>query len=137
MNANLPADADDDAADQAPVNEAILLVDDDETVLEFGRIALSRLDREVLIADNGEACLERLRDESSRVSVIVLDMQMPGLSGEDVLREMKQLGVSCPVLMCSGYDFTEQQVQALGAAAFLAKPYRMHEFVQAVTSLLP
>jgi two-component system, cell cycle sensor histidine kinase and response regulator CckA len=115
---------------------AILLADDDETVQEFGAMALSTLGREVLLAVDGSQCLELVRERGAEIGLIVLDMMMPDMNGDEVLASLRASGVSTPVLLCSGFEMTESEVVANGATAYLGKPYRMRELTEACRTLL-
>lgn len=115
---------------------AILLVDDDETVLEFGAMALSMLGRPILSAEDAAQCLALVAQHGDAIALIVLDMQMPDLNGDVVLQKLREAGNDMPILLCSGYELTEPQVRALGATAFQCKPYRMRELAETCRRLL-
>lgn len=115
---------------------AILLVDDDETVQEFGAMALSALGREVLLASDGSAALAVMRKRGDEVALVVLDMKMPDINGDQVLRALRDEGDTTPVLLCSGFEMNEAEVAASGATAYLGKPYRMRDLAATCSALL-
>lgn len=115
---------------------AILLVDDDETVQEFGAMALARLGFEVLTASDGNECLEVFNARADDVRLIVMDLLLPDFNGDKVCEELRARGVQTPVLLCSGMELTESEVFNAGATAFLSKPYRMRELGDICEALL-
>ena len=89
---------------------------------------------QVLTASDGRDALEVFRDRAADVRVVVLDLTMPHLNGEEVLREMHRLRPGVRVVLSSG--FSEQEVSRRftdgDLAAFLQKPYRPLELVEKV-----
>lgn len=123
-------------SEPTPAARAILLVDDDETVQEFGAMALSALGHDVVVAPSGADCLREMRDRGAGVGLIVLDMLMPHMDGKTVIRELRGAGHDVPVLLCSGYDISEHEALAIGATAFLSKPYRLRELTDLARTLM-
>jgi PAS domain S-box-containing protein len=121
-----------------PVGALLMIVDDEASVRRFARAALERLGYEVLEAEDGKRAVELFRLHEERVALVILDMTMPEMSGEDAFREMRRLRPSVRVLLSSGYN--EQEVTSRfadkGLAGFLQKPYRVAELQRAVASLL-
>jgi EAL domain-containing protein (putative c-di-GMP-specific phosphodiesterase class I)/DNA-binding response OmpR family regulator len=116
----------------------ILVVDDDAGVRRLVAIGLRRAGFDVLEADGGNAALALL--ETEPIGVIVLDMGMPGLSGTDVVRavrERKQTA-TLPIILMTGSGDEYSLVTGLGAGAddFLAKPVRLDELVARVQAHL-
>jgi response regulator NasT len=109
----------------------ILVVDDDRLVLATLTHGLSQAGYEVIDADNGDDAILLAREH--RPELALLDIRMEGLSGFDVaayLREHLQI----PFMFLSAFADaeTEQQVNALGAVAYLVKPLDIHQIVPAV-----
>ena len=69
---------------------------------------------------------------------MIMDMNMPELSGEDALREIKRLVPKLPVVLASGYSESGaiEDLPATGAAAFLMKPFAAEELARLVRRLL-
>ncbi len=82
---------------------------------------------EVAQCDNGEQALELI--DQKAFDVVVLDLELPGVSGLDVLRELRDRGAECEVVVVSGEATIETAVDAmkLGACEFLAKPVSFKE----------
>jgi DNA-binding NtrC family response regulator len=100
----------------------VLLVDDE---VAFTRTLAQRLmmrDLRVIIAYDGEQALSKIKQEEP--DVIVLDLNMPGMHGMDVLRETKKICPDTQVIILTGHgtDKDEEEVIRLGGFGFLKKP---------------
>lgn len=105
------------------IKATILVVDDAVEVQRYLRTLLELDSYRVMVASNGYEALEVL-GHSPSVDVVLLDLQMPGMDGLEVLRRIRN---SCPkvkVIMCSGVTDPEKVCQALclGVHAYLVKP---------------
>jgi DNA-binding NtrC family response regulator len=107
----------------APGPRKILIVDDEPVLLQSIRQALQTGDRRIDLAASGEEAL-RLEAENA-YAVIVADLMMPGLSGLDLLRTLKERGSRARLILISGYPTIAAAEQAvkMGAFEFLAKPF--------------
>ena len=106
----------------------VLIVDDEQQVLRLLRTALTARGYDVTAAASGEEALEIL---SRRLpDVIVLDLVMPGLSGLDVCRAVRERS-SVPILVLSARGEEQDKVRALdlGADDYLTKPFGMEELL--------
>ena len=103
----------------------ILLVDDEEHVLEVGRLMLERAGFEVRTARDGREALEVFRQYQTDIVCVVLDLMMPNMDGEETLRELRRIQDDVKVVFSSGYheqDMTER-LAGVSFAGFLNKPY--------------
>jgi signal transduction histidine kinase/CheY-like chemotaxis protein len=110
----------------------VLVVDDDAGVLELAREVLAAAGHRVETADGGRAALERLRGDPTRADVLVLDLTMPDVGGDVVLREARALRADLPVILVTGYDAAHAAERASGSDAFLRKPWEPEDLVAAV-----
>ena len=114
----------------------ILVVEDDKKVASFIRKGLEEEGYAVDVAADGEAGvlmgLDHLHD------LIVLDVMLPGKSGFQVVRELRQNKVATPVLLLTARDTVEDKVQGLDAGAddYLTKPFAFAELLARVRALL-
>jgi two-component system response regulator AdeR len=109
----------------------VLVVDDEPTVIELYRTWLG--DRYTLIrTTGGEAALDEL---SPDVDVILLDRQMPGLSGDEVLDRIRRRGNRTPVAMVTGVKPTVDIID-MGFDEYIVKPFREAEVIELVERLL-
>ena len=105
----------------------VMLVDDEDLVRSVARGFLEEIGWEVVEVNEGIKALELYRDQWRKIDVVMLDMEMPGQRGIDVLREMKRINPSVLAILCSGYvrDRSVEQLAADGFRAQLSKPYRI------------
>jgi signal transduction histidine kinase/CheY-like chemotaxis protein len=117
---------------------AILLVDDDVMVSMTAMATIKSFGYAVTHAADGKAALELVRKEPERYRLVLLDLRMPGLSGEETFDALRALSPKLRVLIWSGYG-ADQDVAAMlrrGAAGFVQKPYRVAELSQAIGDAL-
>jgi DNA-binding NtrC family response regulator len=103
----------------------ILVVDDERNIREGLGKVLELDGYAVLLAADGAQALETLK--GGEVDLVITDLKMPGLSGEEVLRAAAQLSPSLPVIILTGHGTIENAVQAMknGAYDYLTKPVNM------------
>src|SRR5574341_1341102 len=114
----------------------ILVVEDDRKVASFIRKGLMEEGYAVDVAPDGETGLAMGLDRPH--DVIVLDVMLPGKSGVQVVRELRQAKVAAPVLLLTARDAVEDKVQGLDAGAddYLTKPFAFAELLARVRALL-
>jgi len=101
----------------------ILVIDDEETMRDSCRQTLSRDGSRVTVAEDGTKGLAMLGLES--FDLVILDLRMPGLSGMEVLKKIKQDDPETMVIVITGYATVESAVEAMksGAYDFIPKPF--------------
>jgi DNA-binding response OmpR family regulator len=114
----------------------ILLVEDERRVASFIARALRESTYAVDVAETGEKALQLSADVS--YDAILLDVRLPGLSGIDVCRELRQRRIESPVLMLTARGLVEQRVEGLDAGAddYLTKPFVLAELLARVRALV-
>src|ERR1700688_4816785 len=114
----------------------ILLVEDERKVASFIARALRENSYAVDIAESGEKALELGTDVT--YDAILLDVRLPGLSGIEVCRELRQRGIEAPVLMLTARGLIEQRVEGLDAGAddYLTKPFVLAELLARLRALI-
>ncbi len=118
--------------------ETVLVADDEEPILHMASEFLGQCGYRVLTAASGEQALELYRRESGRISLLILDLGMPGMGGLACLGRLRGMGATLKVLVASGYlsEADERQLAGLGVSDFLAKPYRLDDLAQRVRAVL-
>ena len=118
-------DADVDSADQTP-KPLILIVDDSE----MNRVILNEMlkdDYDILEADNGHAALDMVERYGDELSLVLLDIIMPGMSGFEVLADLSREAIidNLPVIMISSEDADDVVLRAyeLGASDYVSRPF--------------
>jgi two-component system nitrogen regulation response regulator NtrX len=115
----------------------VLVVDDVRAMSEQYAYDLKRLGGyEVSLADSGQEGLERIAAEAP--DCVVLDLEMPGMDGFDVLRALERRGVETPVIVYTGTGNFDRCIQAvrLGAAGFVDKSEPMERIVREIETVL-
>ena len=118
--------------------KSILVVDDEETVRTVLQRSLEYLGYKVDAALNGKDALERYSDKLSGYNLVILDMMMPYMSGEETFLAMKKLYPQIKVMLISGYsnDDSTKKVLAAGALSFIQKPFAVEELAAEVKKCL-
>ena len=103
----------------------VLVVDDEPSVRAIAREALTRAGFNVFVAEDGAGAVERLKDEEHSIDAVLMDMTMPGMTGVEAMRAMRQLVPGLPVVLTSGYSEQEAQERCAGDTftAFIQKPF--------------
>jgi CheY-like chemotaxis protein len=114
----------------------ILVIDDEQSIRDLLDRLLRRKGYDVVLAASGQKGLECFRRE--RPDVIVLDLKMPEMDGLTVLRQIRSLNRSQPVIVLTGSRTAEmeQQVRALGVTEYIAKGFSLHLLGDALKRLL-
>ncbi len=114
----------------------VLLVEDDRKVASFIRKGLEEEGYAADVASDGETGLLMGLDRLH--NVIILDVMLPGKSGFQIVRELRQAKVPTPILLLTARDTLEDKVQGLDAGAddYLTKPFAFAELLARVRALL-
>jgi DNA-binding response OmpR family regulator len=114
----------------------IVVIEDDSTLREALRYNLASEGYDVVTAEDGIDGLELARDGSP--DLVLLDLMLPGMSGLDVCRSLRQGGSVVPILMLTARDTELDRVVGLevGADDYITKPFSMRELLARVASTL-
>ncbi len=116
----------------------VLVVDDDKAVRTVTRSLLQRRGFDVVEAQDGDVALQLYGADPSAFVMILLDLTMPGRSGDETFREIRNIRRDARVVLMSGYN--EQDVTQLfvgrGLAAFLQKPFRADDLYETIARTL-
>lgn len=115
---------------------AILIVDDENTIIESLEGILSDGGFEVMHAFNGYEALKKI--ESDSPDIVLLDIWMPGMDGIETLKEIKKIAPNLPVIMITGHGTIESAVDATksGAYDFLEKPLSIDKVMVTINNAL-
>ena len=105
----------------------ILVVDDEESIREFLEIMLRKEGYEVSCVEDGQKALEALKKKT--VDMVISDMQMPNMTGLQLLKEVKDQFPDMLFMMITAFGTTETAVEAmkLGAYDYITKPFKIDE----------
>jgi PAS domain S-box-containing protein len=116
----------------------ILVVDDEDVVRRTARTILERFGYRVLLAENGRDAISMFEKSVNQISLVVLDMAMPVMSGEEALPHLKKIRPDIPVVVASGYDETEASRRFAGQeiVGFIQKPYTSRQLAEKIRTVL-
>ena len=114
---------------------SILVVDDEEIIREFLLEVLNE-DYDVQAVGDGDEAIEKLKQ--TRFDLVITDLKMPRVSGEEVVRFARESDPDSKVIVISGYSslYTASQSVNHGACAFLSKPFSIKELLQTVSTAI-
>ena len=108
----------------------ILLVDDEDSIHLLYREELEEEGYSVASAYSGEEALEKLKTAS--VDLVILDINMPGMSGLDTLRKIKENTPALPVILSSAYQEFKQDLSSWASDEYVVKSANMSELKEAI-----
>jgi PAS domain S-box-containing protein len=121
-----------------PGVETILLVDDEDYIIEVGRLMLEGLGYTILTADCGRAGMEKYAAHQEEIDLVILDMIMPDVGGSDVFDHIRKLRPDAKILLSSGYnmDFQASSLLGQGCNGFIQKPFNLKAFSAKIREIL-
>jgi PAS domain S-box-containing protein len=114
----------------------VLLVDDEETVRGIGKEMLLELGFTAITANDGKEAVEIFKT-TPNIALVILDLTMPRMDGEQCFRELRQLKPDVKVILSSGYNQQEvtQKFIGKGLAGFIQKPYKLSTLKDAIRGI--
>jgi len=102
-----------------------LVVDDESNVVMVLERFLKRWGFQVHTALDGQTAIDRFRESVGSIDVVLLDLSMPGMGGEEVLAQLRSLSPDIPVILCTGNkrEEAERRIGSLSGVGFLTKPF--------------
>lgn len=123
---------------EAEQKTTVFVVDDEEIIRDMATAMLTDRGFEVVAAENGLEAVEKFGRKSEEIDVVLLDMVMPGLSGQELFSELKKIKPEVKVILSSGYaaeDIAGELMENEGAD-FIEKPYSLAELVEKINKAL-
>ncbi|MFC1553138.1 response regulator [candidate division KSB1 bacterium] len=115
----------------------ILVVDDEEIILNMTEIMLDKLGYKVISANGGYKAIELFKDNRDKISVVILDLSMPEISGEEVLKEMIAINSNVKVVIASGNDnIIDTKKQFPNIRSIINKPFKISNLNKAIQEAL-
>ena len=116
----------------------VLVVDDEEIVRRTTRSVLERKGYRVLLAENGQQAVELFREHAPEISVVLLDLTMPVMGGEEAARYLHAVRHDVPILVSSGYDENEVARRFAGSrvAGYVRKPYTASTLLERIQAVV-
>ncbi|NKQ34281.1 MAG: tetratricopeptide repeat protein [Chloroflexi bacterium] len=116
----------------------ILVIDDEETVCEAVCDILELDDIEAITASDGAKGLALFQARQADIGAVILDLTMPGMSGEETFQALREMDTAVPIILSSGFNEDEitHRFPQHKPNAFLHKPYRAEQLLEIVKSVL-
>ncbi len=118
--------------------ETVLLVDDEPFVRDLGSEILRSYGYHVILACDGREALEICQHNGANIDLVILDLLMPNMGGEETLIQLQELDLPAKVIICSGYGGRQDTSQSLAMAdvPLVRKPFKPEALVSAVRQVL-
>lgn len=118
--------------------ERVLLADDEPLLRTAMQRILESLNYRVVLAEDGLSALEKFREGADTLDLLVSDVTMPGLTGVELVREVRRLRADFPVILCTGFSdlLTDEQAEDLGVRGVLMKPVIMRDLAEMLRRVL-
>ncbi len=123
-------------------NATILVIDDEKAVRETAADMLKNAGITTVFASDGQAGIDIYKQKTNQIDLILLDITMPGLNGNDIWYALRELNEDIPIILSSGYNEKEIVSQFANGkdsfknTRFLAKPYRLSTLLKMIQELI-
>ena len=119
-------------------NETILLVDDEQALVNVGKQILQHLGYQVVSRTSSVEALELFRMRPYLFELVITDMTMPNITGDQLAREILNIRPEIPIILCTGFSeqITLERAKSIGIREFLLKPLLMRDLANAVRNTL-
>ncbi len=117
------------AVPRAPTDALILVVDDEETVRNVACEVLAYIGFRTLSAGDGQAAVDIFRQQPDEIDLVILDLTMPIMDGEEAFRIIRSIRPAVPIILTSGYNRQDSAARFAGRSisGFLQKPWTVKE----------
>ncbi len=118
--------------------ENILLVDDEVSVAKLEGQMLSRLGYQVVVKTDSQGALNAFRSDPDSFDLIISDMTMPGITGDQLSKKILSIKPNTPIIICTGFSekINKEQAEIIGVKGFLMKPVVKSDMAKMVRKVL-
>lgn len=117
-------------------NETILVAEDEYMMRELLVEMLDSGGYKVITAPNGHQAIDIYQEQGHQIDLVILDMMMPGINGQETFRQLKKINPAVKVLLSSGYSEDVQEISNERGLGFIQKPYGVNELLDKVRSVI-
>jgi CheY-like chemotaxis protein len=119
-------------------SERILFIDDEAALVELGRMMLTSLGYRITSRTSGIEALAAFRANPYGFDLVITDMTMPNMRGDDLARELLKIRPDIPIILCTGFSemISEEKAKNLGIHQFIMKPINRKDLAKAVRDVL-
>ena len=126
------------AMENTESKKTILWVDDEEIALEVWSQMLQKLGYSVLQARYGYEALEIFKKRKNKISLVILDMRMPGMNGVEVYDRLKKIQPQVKIILVSGYieQYVLDEFSQRNFNGYIEKPFKLKELSEKIEEVL-
>jgi len=119
-------------------NETILLIEDEESIVELMTAVLDSQGYKVIVATDGLMGVEEYGKASSKIALVISDMGLPKLNGDEVFRRIRKINPQAKIILASGFldPAQKSELDKAGLAQFIQKPYLPTEALKIIREVL-
>lgn len=119
-------------------SERILLIDDEKPILKMGKSILKKYGYRVTAFSGSLEALEYFKENPYAVDLVITDLTMPKLAGDQLSLELLKIRPNLPIIICTGYSkrLNQQTISKIGIKAILMKPVIGNEFIAKIKEIL-
>ncbi|MBU0987838.1 MAG: response regulator, partial [Proteobacteria bacterium] len=118
--------------------ERILFVDDEPTIVNMGKQTLESLGYDVVARTSSVEALEFFKTQPDRVDIVITDLTMPHMTGEDLANELLRVRPDIPIILCTGFSarMDGKKAMGMGIRAFVSKPILKREIAETIRKVI-
>lgn len=118
--------------------ETILIIEDEESLSRVLQLILSSKGYNVLTAQDGEEGLEMYRKHQTEIHLVLTDLGLPKVSGEEVVKSIRSINSEAKIIVASGFidPCLKSELYKMGLKNFIQKPYAPDDVVRAIREAL-
>jgi len=130
-----------EAVDDRPIpkgSEKILFVDDEQSLVDMKKEILESLGYEVTARSSSVESLELFKNQPDNFDLVITDMTMPYMSGDELAKELISVRSDIPVILCTGFSarISEEEAKKIGVRDFVSKPILKRDIAVAIRKVL-
>lgn len=116
----------------------LLLVDDEESIIQVSRLLLRQLGYEAWATTSSEEALEIFKAAPECFDLVVTDLDMPKMSGEELSQELLKIRPNLPIILCTGfsYSISAERAKSIGIREIIMKPFAVRELAYVIKRLI-
>jgi signal transduction histidine kinase/ActR/RegA family two-component response regulator len=118
--------------------ERILFIDDEAALVKAGRQLLESLGYKVIAKTSGIEALETFKEQPNNFDIVITDMMMPKMTGEDLSKKIFAIRPDIPIIICTGFSevISEKEAKAIGIRKFILKPILRRDIAKIIRVVL-
>ena len=119
-------------------NERILFVDDELALVNLGKQMLNRLGYHVVTRTSPSEARALIKERPEQFDLVITDMTMPQMTGEELARELIELQPDIPIILCTGFSekMSIEKAKSMGIRGFLLKPLTVRDLAETIRNVL-